>query len=208
MREAILQFDRAGLEELGLDGLYDAVQAAGIRNITDLVWRESEGVVLLQVDRPIDPATLDGVTGVTWWERLADSESGVTYLCELRIDHRSEGDVVARRVRGVDDGAVEVSVVGSQGDISRSVDALDEVGVDVLVDRLADYRGPRTPLDALTDRQREVLRTAHEMGYYEIPRAVATDAIAAELDLDPSTVVEHLQRAERNLLDDLLREAA
>lgn len=205
MREAILQFDRTGLEELGLGGLYDAVQAAGVRNVTDLVWRESEGVVLLQVEQPIEAATLDAVAGVTWWERLADSASGVTYLCELRIDHFTQGNVVARRVRGMDDGAVAVSVVGSQADISRSVNALDEVGVDVLVDRLADYRGPRTPLDTLTDRQREVLRTAHEMGYYEVPRAVAAEGIAAELDLDPSTVVEHLQRAERNLFDDLLR---
>jgi predicted DNA binding protein len=38
------------------------------------------------------------------------------------------------------------------------------------------------------------------MGYYEVPRDVSTNEIAAQLDLDSSTVAEHLQRAERNLL--------
>ena len=38
------------------------------------------------------------------------------------------------------------------------------------------------------------------MGYYEVPREASTADIAAEIDVDPSTVTEHLQRAERNLL--------
>ena len=38
------------------------------------------------------------------------------------------------------------------------------------------------------------------MGYYEVPKEVSADDIAAEIDLESSTVNEHLQRAERNLL--------
>ena len=53
--------------------------------------------------------------------------------------------------------------------------------------------------EELTDRQREVVETASEAGYYEV-REASTAAVAEELGLDPSTVPEHLQRAERNLL--------
>jgi len=53
-------------------------------------------------------------------------------------------------------------------------------------------------------RQREVIETAWERGYYEVPKAVSTEELATELELDPSTVSEHLQRAERNLLGQLL----
>jgi len=56
------------------------------------------------------------------------------------------------------------------------------------------------PLDPLAERQREVLRTAYEMGHYDVPRGVSSADLAAELDVDASTVAEHLQRAERNLL--------
>lgn len=38
------------------------------------------------------------------------------------------------------------------------------------------------------------------MGFYEVPKEASADDIAAELNLDPSTVNEHLQRAERNFL--------
>jgi len=39
---------------------------------------------------------------------------------------------------------------------------------------------------------------------YEVPRGASTDDVAEAVGLDPSTVAEHLQRAERNLLGQLL----
>ena len=58
----------------------------------------------------------------------------------------------------------------------------------------------------LTDRQREVLRTAHAMGYFEYPRGANATAVADELGIGVSTFAEHLAAAQRGLLDDLLRE--
>lgn len=59
-------------------------------------------------------------------------------------------------------------------------------------------------MDSLTERQRTVLETAYAKGYYEVPRHVSSDELAANLDLDKSTVLEHLRRAERNVLSELL----
>ncbi|MCU4802618.1 helix-turn-helix domain-containing protein [Halobacteria archaeon HArc-gm2] len=56
----------------------------------------------------------------------------------------------------------------------------------------------------LTDRQLEVLRTAYEMGYFERPRAANATDVAAEFDLTPSTVTEHLLAAQSKLLQDVL----
>ena len=58
----------------------------------------------------------------------------------------------------------------------------------------------------LTDRQREVLRTAHAMGYFEYPRGANATAVADELGIGVSTFAEHLAAAQRVLLGDLLRE--
>jgi len=52
----------------------------------------------------------------------------------------------------------------------------------------------------LTDRQREVLETAHEMGYFEHPKGANAGEVAAALDLHPSTVTEHLAAAQGKLL--------
>ena len=57
---------------------------------------------------------------------------------------------------------------------------------------------------ALTDRQLEVLETAHEMGYFERPKGANASHIAAALDISQSTLTEHLVTAQRKLLDDIL----
>lgn len=54
--------------------------------------------------------------------------------------------------------------------------------------------------DRLTDRQFEVLKAAFESGYYDWPRGRTGKALAAELDISPSTFSEHLSTAERTLL--------
>ncbi|MEF8871473.1 MAG: helix-turn-helix domain-containing protein [Haloarculaceae archaeon] len=59
-------------------------------------------------------------------------------------------------------------------------------------------------IGALTERQREVLSTAHELGYFEHPRDVSAATVADELNIVASTFSEHLAAAQRNLLDELL----
>lgn len=59
-------------------------------------------------------------------------------------------------------------------------------------------------LGVLTDRQREVLDTAHRMGYFEHPPQASADDVASSLDIAATTFTEHLAAAQQKLLDDLL----
>ncbi|WP_247728771.1 helix-turn-helix domain-containing protein [Halovivax limisalsi] len=56
---------------------------------------------------------------------------------------------------------------------------------------------------ALTDRQREVLETAYERGYFERPKGANATEIAGTLGISQSTFTEHLVTAQRKLLDDI-----
>jgi len=56
----------------------------------------------------------------------------------------------------------------------------------------------------LTDRQLEVLETAHERGYFERPRGANATELAEELGISPSTFTEHLLAAQSKLFDDVL----
>ncbi len=58
--------------------------------------------------------------------------------------------------------------------------------------------------DALTDRQREALETAHSMGYFEHPKGANATDVADEMGIAVSTFTEHLSAAQRKLLDGLL----
>jgi hypothetical protein len=52
----------------------------------------------------------------------------------------------------------------------------------------------------LTERQMEVLETAHEMGYFEHSTGANAGEVADALDISTSTFTEHLAAAQRKLL--------
>lgn len=56
----------------------------------------------------------------------------------------------------------------------------------------------------LTDRQREVLETAHGMGYFEHPKESNAGEVAAALDITTATFSEHLAAAQSKLLNAIL----
>lgn len=58
-------------------------------------------------------------------------------------------------------------------------------------------------LSAITDRQMTVLETAYRLGYYDVPRQATQQDVASALGLCPSTVTEHLHKAESVLISDL-----
>jgi hypothetical protein len=60
---------------------------------------------------------------------------------------------------------------------------------------------PEAPGEGLTDRQQEALRTAYEMGYFEIPRTASLDDVAAELDITASSLSERLRRAQTHVIE-------
>ncbi len=64
---------------------------------------------------------------------------------------------------------------------------------------------PVDALQALTDRQREVLETAYDGGFFERPKDANSDELAARLDITRSTFLQHLRAAERKLLDAVLQ---
>jgi predicted DNA binding protein len=93
------------------------------------------------------------------------------------------------------------------------ITALRERYRDVAVERLLRSDGDRSEASLvfvdrseLTDRQRESLRTAHRMGYFEYPREANAGEVADELGIATPTFTEHLTAAQRKLLSSILDE--
>jgi len=60
--------------------------------------------------------------------------------------------------------------------------------------------------ERLTDRQREVLLTAYESGFFESPRETTGEQLAELLDLSQPTVTHHLREAQRRIYAAMLGE--
>ena len=210
MREAIIHIPADELDDDGLTEFLARVHEAGLRDLSELACQSDGCLLVVTVDAPIPESTLDSLDYIHWWEQLSSSGDGHVYLCKITAESAGR-DILSMEELGipnsdlhVDDDGLTVSLVGDQEDISRGIAAYDTAGLSVSLQRIADYDGPTTALDTLTDRQREILQTAFRLGYFEVPRDVSTEDVADAFELDTSTVAEHLQRAERNLLSDLL----
>lgn len=94
------------------------------------------------------------------------------------------------------DGSLTLRIVGPHDRLKAAVDATPN-GIDATVERVGEYDLGRPPIPpSLPPRQRAVLAAALDAGYYEVPREATRDEIATRLDCAPSTVSEHLQKAE------------
>ncbi|SFR88822.1 GAF and HTH_10 associated domain-containing protein [Halomicrobium zhouii] len=56
----------------------------------------------------------------------------------------------------------------------------------------------------LTASQWDTLSTAHEMGYFEVPRGATQEELARQLDISPSAVSQRIRRATNQLLAETL----
>ena len=116
----------------------------------------------------------------------------------------------ARDVRARDGRLTVAFHVPDEAALRGVVSELNDRWSDVSVRRLVRSDGDR-PVDDLvlvnrsdlTDRQREVLETAHGMGYFEHPNGANAGETPA-LDLHPSTIAEHLAAAQGKLLASIL----
>jgi len=85
----------------------------------------------------------------------------------------------------------------------RSVNQVDTTGAPLGAGQLG-----RVLRNELSEEQLTVLRTAHRLGYFDVPREASADDIATELDIAQSTLSERLRLAERQVFDLVFSSAA
>ena len=206
MRQAVLSVDHETLAEFG----FAVFQEAGLLDIEILSCEGPRGVARIHLEKEPDEQQLDELDTIQWWERVSSEGSSYVYLVEMNVAERlgSSGvdadGLLRAELAEVHDQGVSIDQAGSQEELSDMLAELKAAGFNISLEKLQDYRVRSTPLDALTDRQHEVLEVAYELGYYDVPRGSSTTEVAAELGVDDSTVAEHLQRAEHNLFEALL----
>ena len=102
---------------------------------------------------------------------------------------------------GIRDGKLKISFLGSEKQLQNFLEKISAKGIRYKIVLLTDANfAPDSPLNQLTEKQRQVLVTAYKLGYYDIPRRINSDQLAQKLDIVNSTLVEHLRKAEQRLL--------
>lgn len=131
------------------------------------------------------------------------ARESVDALLDVVEEHRLLLDPPFR----VTEDGLRVTVSGDPDSLRGAFTAVDDLDVSIEVEWTGGFRPEEpTPLSRLTDRQREALRVAHRLGFYETPRRASYEEIGAALDCAPSTANELLRRAEARVVDALFDE--
>ena len=113
------------------------------------------------------------------------------------------GLVVVPPISYHEDGTVTLSLFGPGAEVQTAIERLPDA-VDVRVEEVGGLDTTAATVEThLTERQREAVDVALELGYYEIPREATHEDVAAAMACAPSTAAEHLRKAESTLVSAL-----
>jgi hypothetical protein len=102
-------------------------------------------------------------------------------------------------------GMFRITFLGSAKEVKAILKFLSKEGIHFKVDLLTDAKfSPDSPLGRLTHKQRKVLTAGFNLGYYDVPRKISSDALASVLKIANPTLVMHSRKAERMILAQIL----
>ena len=176
---------------------------------------DGTGVLLYRLlgDHESLTEAIDGSDDVLAWD-LLDVQDDTFHLYLHVLPGEPAGSLIALAqkyaliidtpLKFTETGGLRTTIIGTHDMLRQALQETPE-NVRFSVEQAGQYSPQRQDIAALlTERQLEVFQTAIDLGYYQIPRQATHEDIAGELDCAPSTVDEHLRKAESRVLSSLL----
>ena len=124
---------------------------------------------------------------------------------QLPKDARLPKLLVARPPDFLDIDRMKVEVAGKETDIKKILQNASRWSNTYKILGLTPIDKEEEPLiSKLSMKQRQALLTAFALGYYDVPRRISSEELSRHLNADKSTIVEHLRKAEKKLLDGII----
>lgn len=144
--------------------------------------------------------------------RIATLEQGALY--EMEWTDIEENDGVLGWLRGTDatmlqsegqDDEWQLKLRVESHDVLRDLQAYcRERDIDFDLIRLYDMTEPKMGQYNITEKQREIMIAATEMGYFEIPRGATLGEVAESIGISTKAASERLRRGQANLVNNTL----
>jgi len=211
MRRAVVEMPLQDMSKLGGNSLPDLVSSCEVVHFFACDSRGCAGISRLTLkDSSTGFEDLVRFGGFSRVEQLSHAEGSfvVYYECEP-MSCAAKGEQWPRVYAGLPaefgNGRAKMTFFGNAGEIKKLFKLLEKLRVRTRVLSLTDAAlDPNSPMTSLTEKQRRILMSAYKMGYYEVPRRTDSEMVAKALELDKSTVVEHLRKAEKRLLKQVI----
>lgn len=174
-------------------------------SLMPLIW--ARGVDRIDLER-----ALEEDASVRQATLIEDHGSEMQYRMEwgsrLRVLARmlSPTGSLIRDVYGTRNGWTLQVLYPSRSHLSEVSVLCKSLDIEITINAIRRLEGGPEDQYGLTANQLEALAVAHEMGYFEIPRATDLDAVAEELGLSHQSLSERLRRAHDALIQNTIRD--
>jgi len=117
------------------------------------------------------------------------------------LEALATADAIIERIEVLPDGWRQTGWFADR-DAFNEFSTFWQQNADFRLTRLTRDGESKPPGDGLTNQQQEALRTAYQMGHFDIPRRASLEEVATELDISASSLSERLRRAETQLIEE------
>ena len=187
------------------------VAGEGPLQVMPLVWFANVDIdeleSTLEADETVEEYNrlLDDLEDEEWFYRITYAED-VMSVCRCIFEH--DGAILDAQVSGRR--WILRLLFPQRSLLSNSIEAIEQQQIAVDVRRMveAGRNGDFEGAPALTDPQEEAVKEAYRQGYYDVPREISLEELAAELDISHQALSERLRRANKVLAGEQVEEPA
>ncbi len=216
MRRLILEISEKELSKFGLEtGSFQKIKSLDFLHF--LRQDREEFAVISRIEFKDDSSRIEDLLaeGLIVEAQILEQENSRTYTVFLKggpslssiLDYLGLGGYLFPPLE-ISGRKLTFSFLGSAQQVGEFIKKITALGIRHRVVLMTEANfSPDSPLSKLTEKQREVLIAAYKLGYYDIPRRINSEKLAKKLNIGSSTLGEHLRKAERRLLINILAEA-
>jgi predicted DNA binding protein len=139
---------------------------------------------------------------------MAVSQFEPTEPVRRALELRRESQLVIETpIRVTSDGSIKMTCLGTDETfekLSEDVGEAESLRIELL--EMGDYDPDDSSFRRMfTSRQEEVLETAVDLGYFDVPRQAELNDVAEVVGITPTTASEHLRKAEQRVFTEIVR---
>lgn len=212
MRRLVIEADAYEFARLTGDKLIEKIKAL---EVLHFIKQDPDEFILICSIEFNDPSTrLDDIfkEPESRLEVLDEYEEGKSLVL---VKSKPENDPTAQAFWAVGgymvtpfeikNGKVKLTFLGTAKQVRVIPEMMRNAGLRYRVLQLSNANlPPSSPISELTEKQRKVLTTAFNLGYYDLPRKISSKQLAAKLKIGSSDFIKHRRKAERRVLSSVL----
>ena len=212
MRKIVVEMPREELERSNYIPGLEGIESLTIVQLMRYDTHEFAGVVRVKLRPPLKMTKeLVGIAGVKKVQELSREDDGSFLIYGtgrpmkewMRVASYAGGHAYPPFELTAD--KWRITFVGSEGAVRRFLRMLDKFGLHYRITHSTDAKFAASSLiSALTAQQRKVLVDAYRLGFFDTPKQIGVRELSKSVNLGRSAVSEHLRKAQKRLLDEIL----